>query len=88
VVLTRFSPFVDPAELELRISLAIADAIEALPELERERRIAYCRETGDHGVNVERMPNGWLVFSWAGEDLLWLDPRALRKSMGTGPELN
>ncbi|MFG2052680.1 hypothetical protein ACGFI9_01495 [Micromonospora sp. NPDC048930] len=56
-----------------RLRYILAESMASLPAEDRDQRIAYIRETGEHGIRV-REEDGLLRFTWAGRPLAVVDP--------------
>lgn len=53
-----------------RLQYILEQSVRALPEDDREQRVAWCQETGNHGVGTKiGETDDELVFSWGGRVL-------------------
>ncbi|MDH6461770.1 hypothetical protein M2302_001945 [Micromonospora sp. A200] len=59
--------------LAARLRYILAESMAALPAQDRDQRIAYVRETGEHGIRVVE-DDGLLRFTWGGQPLAVVDP--------------
>jgi hypothetical protein len=55
-------------EFNRKVRRVIAEAVEGLDPSDRDERIAYCRETGEHGVRAQVEGDG-VEFTWGGRTL-------------------
>jgi len=61
----------DYNEAATRVRAILTDAIERLPHVDRQERIAYCRESGQHGITSMPDPHypDQVLFDWGGRRL-------------------
>jgi hypothetical protein len=59
---------------DARLSYIIAESVKALPEEDRAHRIAWCKETGQHGTRMHEEGDSYRIV-WGGRTLA-LVPKA------------
>lgn len=59
----------DDVRMWARLQYILDDAIRQLPADDLGARIAWCKETGNHGITMHPGTDGLLEFQWGGRRL-------------------
>lgn len=71
-----------------RIRPRLEAAVWHLTEEDRDARILYCWQNGEHGARMHFLGEHMLVFWWGGKPLLHLDRRRLLRAGSNPAELS